>query len=75
MAKDLKKRLLSVNERSPLKYLPINEVGNLKLQTLGCHADAILIRKEYNSTVEILKGIRPDRGGAVVTGQSGLGTS
>ena len=73
--KDLEKMLLSVNECNPLKYLPNKEVDNLQLQILGCRADVILIRKEYNFTVEMLNNIRREQTGMLVTGQPGIGMS
>ncbi len=75
--KNLEERLRNVSEtnnlNSDLKYLPPDEVDNLRLRELGCDADAILFREEYHLTSKRLEDLRPNVGGVVVTGQPGIG--
>lgn len=56
-----------------LKYIPRDKVNMLRLRDLGCDAGAILIRDEYRLAVGRLKDRRANIGGAVVTGQPGIG--
>ncbi len=71
---DLEKRLFTVDTgKGSLKYLPANEVKYLQLRELGCKANAILFREEYDLTRKDLEMRRPglNIGGVVVTGQPG----
>ncbi len=68
---DLEKRLRKVEG---LKYLPPNEVKDLRLDALGCDTQTILFREEYFYILEELERRRPNIGG-VVTGHPGIGTN
>jgi hypothetical protein len=72
--KDLNGRLEDVIGH---KYLPATQVEILELQQLGCNAKAILVRKEYDFTLDALEKrqkAQDDSGGIVVTGHPGIGT-
>lgn len=58
------------------KYIPNTEVEHLCLQYLGYKEDALLIRKEYITTiqkVEMRQKGSAHPGGTVITGQPGIG--
>ena len=72
---DLEKRLFKVDECEDLKYLPPTEVRNFQLEVLGCRAETILIREEYDFILKELEMCQPKLGGLIVAGQPGIGTS
>jgi hypothetical protein len=81
--KELESRLqrvqdVEVVEGQGLQYLPTTEVESLCLRQLGCMANAILVREEYDFALNALEErqkAQNNSGGTVVTGHPGIGTT
>ena len=71
---DLGSKLQDVDQCEGLKYLPDTMVNQLQLRRLGCHAEAILVRKEYIFALNVLEDRQNNTGGIIITGHPGIGT-